>query len=165
MISRKLAVVSLAALSFAASAQQPTPALSFKGKVKPGLYEQKVDVDMGNMPGVPPDQKKQTSTRQQCLTDAEVDKLAEESNPACKTTDFKMTATGASFKVTCTGNPSMTSVVTMAFTATGYVTESKATLKPPGAAEAVTVSQRSTSKFLGPCPAKAPAPPPAPAKK
>lgn len=164
MISRNLAFASLAALSLAAAAQQPAPAPSFKGKVKPGLYEQKVEVDMGNMPGVPPAQRKQSQTRQQCLTDAEVDKLAEESNPACKTTDFRMTATGANFKVTCTGNPPMTSIVTMAFTATGYVTESKATLKPPGANEPVTVTQRSTSKFLGPCPAAAPAPA-APAKK
>jgi Protein of unknown function (DUF3617) len=159
MTSRNLALASLAALSLAATAQQPAPAPSFKGKVKPGLYEQKIDVDMGNMPGVPAAQKKQSTTRQQCVTDAEVDKLAEESNPACKTTDFRMTATGASFKVTCTGNPSMTSTVTMAFTATGYVTESKATMKPPGASEAVTVSQRSASKFLGPCPApSSPAP-------
>jgi Protein of unknown function (DUF3617) len=159
MISRNLALASLAALSFAAAAQQPAPSTSFKGRVKPGLYEQKVEVDMGNMPGVPADQKKQSMTRQQCLTDADVDKLAEESNPACKTTDFRMTATGASFKVTCTGNPSMNSVVTMAFTPTGYMSESKATLKPAGATEPVTVMQRSTSKFLGPCP------PPAPAKK
>jgi hypothetical protein len=154
MIARTLAFATLAA-ALAASAQQPPPASPFKGKVKPGLYEAKIEIDMGNMPGVPPDQKKQSTTRQQCLTDAEIDKLAEEANPACKTTDFRVTATGASFKVTCTGNPSMTSAVTIAFTPNGYMTQSKATLKPPGASEPVTVSQRSTNKLLGPCPAPA----------
>lgn len=158
MTARIFAAAALAAVSLAASAQQPAASPSFKGKVKPGLYESKIDVDMGNMPGVPADKRKQSQTRTQCLTDAEVEKLAEESSSACKTQDLRMTATGASFKVVCSGNPSMTSDVTMAFTPTGYVTQSKATLKPAGGGEAVTMSQRATNKYLGPCP-------PAPAKK
>ena len=81
VISRSPAVASLAAAALAASAQQPAPAPSFKGKVKPGLYESEDRRGHGQHARHAADQKKQSHTRQQCLTDADVDKLAEESNP------------------------------------------------------------------------------------
>jgi len=142
------------ALSFGASAQQPAPPL--KGKIKPGLYEVKTEADMGTMPGVPADQKKQVSTRQQCLTAAEVDKLTEESAPNCKTSGLKMLADGATFRVTCTGAQEMTADVRINYTNAGYVTESKVSMKPAKYAPAATMSQRVTSKYVGACPAAAP---------
>ncbi len=150
-----LALAAAALFAGAAAGQQGAPN-PFKGKVKPGLYETKTDADMGNMPGVPADKKEQSSSKRHCISPAEIDKLAEESNPSCKTTNLKASATGASFRVTCTGNGEMISDVVMAFQAAGFVTESKVTMKPAGGGTSISLSQRAQSKYLGDCPREAP---------
>ena len=149
---RALVLAGLVA-AFGASAQQPAPPL--KGKIKPGLYEMKIEADMGTMPGVPAEQKKQVSTRQQCLTAADVDKLTEESAPNCKTSGLKTLADGATFRVTCTGGQEMTADVRINYSNVGYVTESKVSMKPAKDAPVATMSQRVTSKYVGACPAAA----------
>lgn len=139
----------LAATAAGAQAQGPTGA--FKGKVKPGLYETRNEV---LLPGA---KEPQVSTRQVCLTERDVDTLAEESNPACKTTQFKMAKDTATFKVSCANDQqSMTSDVTIAYSDAGYKMASKVQMTPKGGKPAQ-VSQTSVSKYIGPCPTAAPA--------
>ena len=47
---------------------------AFKDKVKPGLYEYKMDMDMGQVPGMPPGMGKQSHTMKRCVTQEDVDK-------------------------------------------------------------------------------------------
>ena len=47
-----LAVACAASFSLAATAAD-NPFEAFKGKMKAGLYEYKIDMDMGQMPGMP----------------------------------------------------------------------------------------------------------------
>jgi hypothetical protein len=67
-----LAIAVVGSLCTAVFAAGPFDA--FKGKVKPGLYEYKIEMDMGNMPGMPPGMGKQSHTMQHCLTPEDVDK-------------------------------------------------------------------------------------------
>ena len=140
-----LAIAALAAVAVSAAEQQPAGA--FKGKVKPGLYENRVELDMGTKDG------KKVSTAQRCLTDADIDKLALESNASCKTTDFKIAGDTATFRVTCKGVQEMVSDVEIAYNAKGYVTSSTGTMKAAGSAP-VKMSQLVVSRYLGACPDK-----------
>ena len=152
---RCCALAAVTAMSLAAAcAWAQTPAKGvFKDKVKPGLYEEKNEADMGNMPGIPKEQKKQSTTRQRCLTPEEIDSLAEEKQPGCKTRNFKMAGNTSTFQVAC-GNDEMVSDVTMRFTPTGYTMQAKVALKPPAGGPTANVSQRVEARYLGPCPTK-----------
>ena len=46
----------------------------FKGKMKDGMYEYKMEMDMGAMPGLPPGMGKQSRTFQKCVTQQDIDK-------------------------------------------------------------------------------------------
>ena len=151
----KLRPIALLALPLlvCAGAWGQAPKGAFKDKVKPGLYEVRTEADMGNMPGVPPDKKKQVTTRKECITAASMDSFTEEKDRNCQTRDFRMTGGNASFQVVCKGNGEMTSNVTMTFKPSGYVTDSKVTMKP-ASGPAINLSQHAESKYLGPCPKK-----------
>jgi hypothetical protein len=51
-----------------------TPSIAFKGKVKEGMYEYKMEMDMGQMPGLPPGMGKQSCTMQHCVTAQDIEK-------------------------------------------------------------------------------------------
>lgn len=149
MIARAATAVALVTLAFGASAQQPG-AGAFKGKVKPGLYEDKIEV------AVPGEKDKRTMTRQRCATDKDIETLAEESDASCKTSNFRMAGDKATFVIACKGAQEMSSNVQVTMNATGYVTESTATMTAPGKAP-MTVKQVVASRYVGACPAAAPA--------
>jgi hypothetical protein len=153
---RRLALAAFPALLLAAGAagaQAPAgPTGAFKGKVKPGYYDVRSEV---LMPGA---KSPQVSTRKFCLTDAEIDKLAEESNPSCKTTNFKMAAAGANFRIECKGAQEMIADVAIALAADQYVVDSKIAMKQAADAAPVKLSQRVVNKYVGACPAPAKAP-------
>ena len=48
----------------------------FKGKMKPGLYEMKMEMDMSGMQGMPPGMGKQSHTMQHCVTEQDLEKGA-----------------------------------------------------------------------------------------
>lgn len=148
MIARA-AAAALAALAFGAHAQQPGSG-AFKGKVKPGLYEDKIEVT------VPGEKDKRAMTNQRCATDKDIETLAEESDASCKTSNFRMAGDKATFTIACKGAQEMSSNVLITLNATGYVTESTATMKAPGKAP-MTVKQVVASRYVGACPTAAPA--------
>jgi hypothetical protein len=149
MTHRVLLAAALALGALVAHAQTPLKG-AFKGKMKEGLYEVRTETDMGNRPDVPPAQRKQASTMQQCLTAAEIDSYAEEKQKDCQTRNLKVSGDAASFQIVC-NKGEMTSDVAMKFVPGGYTMESKATVKPAGGGAPITMSSRAESKYLGPC--------------
>src|SRR5258708_12577594 len=65
-----LAFARSCALAFAAD----NPFDAFKGKMKEGLYDYKMEIDMSGMPGLPPGMGKQTHAFQKCVTAKDIEK-------------------------------------------------------------------------------------------
>jgi hypothetical protein len=103
---RPLAVaVALAAFCTVASAQFE----GMKGKMKEGLYDYKMEMDMGNIPGMPPGMSRQAHSFQQCITAKDIEKGGfqrgkEGKMPEnCEVRDFKMSGNTASYTWECKG--------------------------------------------------------------
>jgi len=88
-----------ATTAVAAFAQNPMEA--FKGKVKEGLYAYKIDMDMGQMPGIPAALARQTINIQNCVTKQDIEsgqlgKRQEGKNASdCQVKDFRMSGNTA----------------------------------------------------------------------
>src|SRR5258708_22760393 len=65
-----LAFATTCTLAFAAD----NPFDAFKGKMKEGLYDYKMEIDMSGMAGLPPGMGKQTHAFQKCGTAKDIDK-------------------------------------------------------------------------------------------
>ena len=160
-------IAALAAGALAASAQQapqppakPAPAAkapaapaanfqgkdAFKGRLKPGLYEMVVESDMSNMPGFPKDKAKQTEKRQQCITQADVDRGIE-NDPNCPTTAYAVSGNQISMSAACKDGAKLESK--MVFSSTGYTAEMKVSGKQEG--KDVGSTHKMTTKYVGPC--------------
>ena len=70
----KKQMFALAVLAAAAATAYAGPFDAFKGKMKEGMYEYKMDMDMGQMPGMPPGMGKQSHTFQRCVTKEDIEK-------------------------------------------------------------------------------------------
>jgi hypothetical protein len=153
MMVRHYAGAALAFAAFLTSgpawAQKP-PADLFKGKLKPGLYEDRVEVDMTGVPGIPKEHAKQSQTTQRCMTPEELNKGLGEDERGCETTGFKMMGDTASFTTTCKkGNETQIAEIKLTTTAQGMKSELKSTMKQGG--QTSTSTMRSESRYLGPC--------------
>jgi hypothetical protein len=145
------AVFAVAALlaSAPAWAQKP-PADLFKGKMKPGLYEDRVEVDMTGVPGIPKEHAKQSQTTQRCMTPEDLAKGLDQDEKGCETSGFKMMGETAIFTTTCKkGNETQIAEVKLTPTAQGMKSELKSTMKQGG--QTSTSTMRSESRYLGPC--------------
>ena len=67
VIATLAAAVAAPSLAFAQFEQ-------FRGKMKEGLYEYKMDMDMGSIPGMPPGMGKQSHTMQHCLRHEDIER-------------------------------------------------------------------------------------------
>jgi len=71
---RIIAITCAAAFAANAWAQAPSPFAGFKSKMKEGMYEYKMEMDMGQVPGMPPGMGKQSHTMQHCLRHEDIEK-------------------------------------------------------------------------------------------
>ena len=69
----RMSALAAAACAVFATAALAGPFDQFKGKMKEGMYEYKMDMDMGQVPGMPPGMGKQSMTFQKCLTPKEIE--------------------------------------------------------------------------------------------
>lgn len=153
----KLAVrwvgIALALIAFHAAAQTASQLSALKGKMKPGLYAQRMEMDMGSVPGMPPGMGKQSFTTQSCLTDDDIEKgelgRKDKDAPDCKVSDFKVSAGSATYRMVCKGEMAMTADVSIAFQGDGYRMNMKSTMDMGG--QKMTSSMAIDAKYLGPC--------------
>ena len=75
MKNARLIVLAVAAGTCAA-ALAAGPEDYFRGKMKPGMYEYKMQINMGAVPGMPPGMGTRETTTSHCVTDADIQKGA-----------------------------------------------------------------------------------------
>jgi hypothetical protein len=149
---RHLAVAAaLASWCFAASAN---PFDGFKGKMKEGLYDYKMEMDMGNIPGLPPGMGKQTFNVQNCVTSEDIAKGGfgrgrEGKMPeTCEVRDFKMSGSTATYTMECK-KPPMKADNKVTFTGDGFDMDSKMAMSEGG--QVMNMSQKIKARHIGPC--------------
>ena len=143
-----------------AAALAATPALAqgdlkaFTSRIKPGLYEYTMEMDMGAIPGAPKGLGKQTMKVQHCLTekdiqDGQLGRKDPNSKVDCKITDMKMSGNTANYKFSCSGEMQMTSDNTVTFVPDGYRMVSKMSMNSSG--KTMNMTHNSQAKYLGAC--------------
>ena len=161
MTLRLAAVAVAATFAFAAHAAD-NPFAAFKGKVKPGLYEYRMDMDMGAVPGMPPGMGKQSHTMQHCVTQEDVEKGdmgAKDRNGRgmsdnCKVQDMKVSGNTATYRMVCKGGPDMTADNKIVFHGDGYTMDMTMDMQgrgPNAGGGPMHMKQHIESKYIGPC--------------
>jgi hypothetical protein len=152
------AIAALAVALAATSAHAASPTDAMKGKMKPGLYAYKMEMDMGQMPGMPAGMGKQTTNMQHCVTPQDIEKGQvgkgrDGKGPQnCEVKDFKMSGNTASYRMVCTGESSMTADTTINFVPDGFNMVMKMAMDQGG--RKMNMTQNMEGRYLGPCPAK-----------
>jgi len=157
VIATLAAAVAVPSLAFAQFEQ-------FRGKMKEGLYEYKMDMDMGQVPGMPAGMGKQSHTMQHCVTEQDVakgdmgakDRNGKGMSDNCKVQDMKVSGNTATYKMVCKGGPDMTADNKITFRSDGYTMDMTMDMERGGrnAGAPMHMKQHVDSKYLGPCPAK-----------
>lgn len=140
------AALALACASVPAAAQFE----QFKGKMKPGLYDYKMTMEM---PGMPSNMGKQAMNMQHCLKDEDINGGKFNSKGQmpkdCKVENFKMAGNTASYTMSCTGTMNMSAENRIAFSGDGFVMDSKSTMNHGGTV--MNSTSHMEAKYVGPC--------------
>ena len=143
----KISVIAIAAMAFCGTAIAG-PFDQFKGKMKPGLYEYKMDMQMPGMP-----QGMGSHTMQHCVTDKDIEggDFAKRDRQAkdCEIKDMKVSGNTAHYRMECTGQNKMTADTTITFRDNGFVSDMKMTMNQGG--QAMNMTQHMEGKRLGDC--------------
>lgn len=140
----------LAAFSTAACAQFE----GMKGKVKEGLYEYKMEMDMGNVPGMPPGMGRQTQTMQNCVTAQDIEKGAlgrgkEKGSENCQVRDVKMSGNTATYVMECKGDTPMRVDSRMTFADNGFTMDNDMQMTQGG--QKMNMKQKIQARHIGAC--------------
>lgn len=153
MIARRALPLLLALAITPALAQSSSQLSALKGKIKEGRYSQKMEMDMGNIPGMPAGMAKKTFTIENCVSDSDIEKgelgRSEKGAPDCQMRDVKVTASNASYKMVCKGEQNITMDVAIAFAGDSYRMTMKSTMDMEG--QKITSNMAVDAKYLGPC--------------
>lgn len=146
-----LAVAIAAAAALATAAGAASPFEQFKGKMKEGLYETKMDMEI---PGMPSGMGKQSMTVQNCVSDKDIEqgqmgKGKDKNMPDCEVKNFRMSGNTATYTTVCKGEMEMTADNRITFRDDGYSMEMKTAMKQGG--QVMNMSQRMEGRYLGPC--------------
>jgi len=151
---RLLAVALSAAAGLAASAiAADNPFSAFKGKMKPGMYDYKVEMDMGQMPGMPPGMGTRTMNMQHCITQEQIerggwDNPKEKGKTDCEFKNFKMSGNTASYTMECK-QPKMTADNNVTFGNDSFKMDMRMTMDHGG--QPMKMNQKAEAKYIGPC--------------
>ena len=150
------ALLALAVIAATPAAFAQSPAEAMKGKMKPGLYAYKMEMDMGQVPGAPAGTGKQTLNMQQCVTDKDIEggQLGKGGDMPknCQMKDFKMTGNTASYKMACKGEFEMNADTDITFVPDGFRMNMKMQMAQGG--QKMNMTQKMEGKYLGACPKK-----------
>jgi hypothetical protein len=131
--------------STGAAAQVPGADI-YKGRVKPGLYEMRVETVMKDVEGVPKGQEKSTETKTHCFTEKEIAKGLD-MRAECKAKTNKATATTVEMVYDCNGQDNEFHLKPAG---NGFETRLVARDKPPGG-KPYSMTMTTQWKYLGAC--------------
>ena len=143
------------AAAFCSTAALAGPFDSFKGKMKPGMYEYKMDMDMGQMPGMPPGMGKQSHTFQHCVTPEDIDRgemNRQEGRNApknCEIKNMQVSGNTATYQMVCSQPHEMTADNKITFGSDGYKMDMKMAMNQGG--RPMNMTQHMEAHYLGPC--------------
>lgn len=132
---------------------EDNPFAGFKGKIKEGYWEYKMQMEAP--PGMPAGMSMPPFTMNHCVSAKDVEKgsfaqrdgkMAE----SCRIKDMKMTGSGATWRMECTKEPKMTVDSVMTMQDNGYVIKQRMTMDRGG--QPMTTNNTMTGRYLGPCP-------------
>lgn len=140
----------LAAASTAAISASPF-GNAFKGKMKEGLYEVRMEMEM---PGMPQGMGKQQMTMQNCVTAQDIEsgnvgKGKDQMQGQCEIRNFKASGNTASYTTVCKGEHAMTADTTITFAGNDYKMDMKMSMNQGG--QVMKMSQKMDGRYLGPC--------------
>jgi hypothetical protein len=150
----KTAIAAATCCALSAAIAFAGPFDAFKGKMKEGLYETKMDMDMGQMPGMPPGMGKQSHTHQHCVTAKDIEKGLDKGrdgkgpNESCEVKNMNMSGNTATYTMVCS-KPKMTADNKITFSGNGYVMDMTMSMDQGG--QTMNMKQHMESKYLGPC--------------
>lgn len=140
----------------AASAWADNSFEALRGKMREGLYEYKVEMDMGQVPGMPAGMAKHNMSFQNCLTAEDIGKGrmgrsgGDSKTPQdCDVKNFKMSGNSASYTMVCKGKSEMTADNNITLTADGYKMDTNMVVGQEG--RKMNMTQHLESRYLGPC--------------
>ena len=149
----------LAATACAAALALPSLAHAqldqLRGKMKPGLYEYRMEMEI---PGMPQGMGKQNHTMQHCVTEQDMQKGnmgggdRNRMPENCEVKNFKMSGNTASYRMECKGKGNgggMSTDNRITFREGGYSMDMKMNMDQGG--RAMTMNQHMEGKYLGPC--------------
>ncbi len=150
----KTAILLLAALAAAATAHAQSPGDAMKGRIKPGMYAYQMEVDMGQVPGMPAGMGRQSMQFQHCVTDKDVEKgqfgKGRDKSPAnCEMQNFRMSGNKASYRMVCKGEAAMTADNEITFVANGFAMKMKMSMDQ--GSQRMTMTQRMEGRRVGDC--------------
>ena len=154
MNKARILAAACAAVSAAAIAAGPLDAL--RGKMKEGMYEYKMEMDMGAVPGMPPGMGKQTHSFQKCVTAQDIEKGQMGRGPDrqgkapqdCDIKNFNQSGNTASYTMECK-QAKMTADNKITFVNDGFNMDMKMTMDQGG--KPMNMTQHMEGKYLGPC--------------
>jgi hypothetical protein len=147
--------LALAALAAAVATAYAGPFDAFKGKMKEGMYEYKMDMDMGQMPGMPPGMGKQSRTFQHCVTKKDIDEGGFGKSPRdkqqqerCQIKNMNVSGNTATYTMECT-DPPMKADNKIDFTDSGFNMDMKMQMTRQG--QTMNMSQHMEGRYIGAC--------------
>jgi hypothetical protein len=155
MNNARLIVLALAAGACAA-ALAAGPEDYFKGRMKAGMYEYKMQMNLGAIPGMPPGMANRETTTQHCVTDQDIEKgrMGHGGNgkmaDTCHITNFVTSGNAASYTMTCT-QPQMTADNKVTFSGDAFHMDMKMSMVQNG--HTMNMDQHMDARYLGACPA------------
>ena len=146
---KRITLAAMATLVASGTVLAAGPFEGMRGKMKEGMYEYKIDMDM---PGMPGGMGKHSTTVQHCVTAKDIeggDFARGNKNPGnCQVKDMKMSGNAADYKMVCS-EPEMTSDNHVVFRDNGFAVDTKMSMKQQG--QAMNMSQHMEGKYIGAC--------------
>ncbi|MGE5615551.1 MAG: DUF3617 domain-containing protein [Bacillota bacterium] len=144
-------------VAFASAASAADPFEHLRGKIKPGLYEYKSQMDMSNVPGMPPGMTRPPVTFTHCVTEEDIAKGRMNRNPRdpesgtqCDFTNVKTSGNTTSYTMVCTGRSRMKADMVMTFTGDGWNGDMTMNMEQNG--HPMTMKQHMETRYKGACP-------------
>jgi hypothetical protein len=150
--ARFVALTCAAFCTAAIAADNPLDQL--KGKMKEGLYDYKMEMDLAGVPGLPPGMGKQNMSFQKCVTAEDIEKgqMARGRDgkmpESCEVKNFRMSGDTASYTMTC-AQPAMSADNQITFTGDGFKMDMKMAMSQGG--QMMNMTQRMEGRYVGPC--------------
>ena len=157
MRTARITTLACAAALAAPLAMAANPFDAFKGQMKEGMYEYKMDMDMGQMPGMPAGMGKQSMSFQRCITQQDIEKgqmgrggRDGKMPEGCEVKNFSSSGNTATYTMTCTQPQQMTADNKITFTGNGFNMDMKMNMTTSNG-KVMNTATHMEAKYLGAC--------------